>query len=130
MTDNKYPIGGFAPGNYQCKCCTCGSEFIGDKRAVQCEPCAVSEKERFDALSPSEQQELINGNVEVFKKWYNALPDSGEVEILKAENEKMRKALEKSLEWIADIKQKDIPLDDKKGMALYHIKWLATEALK
>lgn len=49
---------------------------------------------------------------------------------LEAENSKMRNALEKSLEWIADVKQKDIPLDDKKGMALYHIKWLITEALK
>lgn len=36
-----YPIGGYAPGNYTCICSTCGSQFIGDKRAVQCEPCAV-----------------------------------------------------------------------------------------
>jgi DNA-directed RNA polymerase subunit RPC12/RpoP len=36
-----YPIGGYAPGNYQNKCCTCGELFIGDKRAVQCEPCAT-----------------------------------------------------------------------------------------
>lgn len=39
---NKYPIGGFAPGNYWHKgCVTCKKEFIGDKRAVQCEPCAI-----------------------------------------------------------------------------------------
>ena len=36
-----YPIGGYAPGNYFCKCVTCKKEFTGDKRAVQCEPCAV-----------------------------------------------------------------------------------------
>lgn len=38
--ENKYPIGGYAPGNYLCKCCICSCEFQGDKRAVQCEPCA------------------------------------------------------------------------------------------
>lgn len=39
----KYPIGGYAPGNYFCTCCICGDQFQGDKRAVQCEPCAVKE---------------------------------------------------------------------------------------
>ena len=38
----KYPIGGYAPGYYGCTCVTCKTEFMGDKRAVQCEPCAVS----------------------------------------------------------------------------------------
>jgi hypothetical protein len=41
QTEKKYPIGGYAPGNYSCKCATCGNEFRGDKRAVQCEPCAI-----------------------------------------------------------------------------------------
>ena len=39
--EKKYPIGGYAPGNYHCTCCICGNKFTGDKRAVQCEPCAV-----------------------------------------------------------------------------------------
>lgn len=39
--ETKYPIGGFAPGNYMCNCVTCKTQFIGDKRAVQCEPCAI-----------------------------------------------------------------------------------------
>ena len=38
----RYPIGGFAPGNYQCKCVDCKEIFIGDKRAVQCEKCATN----------------------------------------------------------------------------------------
>jgi hypothetical protein len=38
--EKKYPIGGFAPGNYFCVCVTCGVYFTGDKRAVQCETCA------------------------------------------------------------------------------------------
>ncbi len=37
----KYPIGGYAPGSYGCTCVTCKTEFMGDKRAVQCEPCAI-----------------------------------------------------------------------------------------
>jgi hypothetical protein len=37
----KYPIGGYAPGNYMCNCVTCKSTFQGDKRAVQCETCAI-----------------------------------------------------------------------------------------
>lgn len=41
MSEKKYPIGGYAPGDYKCNCCICGTEFNGDKRAVQCEPCAV-----------------------------------------------------------------------------------------
>jgi hypothetical protein len=37
----KYPIGGYAEGNYMCNCSTCKKQFMGDKRAVQCEPCAI-----------------------------------------------------------------------------------------
>jgi hypothetical protein len=40
--EKKYPIGGYAPGNYQCNCTTCNTNFQGDKRAVQCEDCAVN----------------------------------------------------------------------------------------
>jgi len=42
LTEQKqYPIGGYAQGFYTCKCVTCRKEFMGDKRAVQCEPCAI-----------------------------------------------------------------------------------------
>jgi len=37
----QYPIGGYAPGNYTCTCVSCKTRFQGDKRAVQCEPCAI-----------------------------------------------------------------------------------------
>lgn len=66
MTDNKYPIGGYAPGNYFCKCAVCGNKFRGDKRAVECEPCAVSSKEKFDKLSPEQQYEVMRKNIEYF----------------------------------------------------------------
>ena len=37
----QYPIAGYAPGFYSCKWVNCKIEFTGDKRAVQCEPCAI-----------------------------------------------------------------------------------------
>lgn len=37
----KYPICGYAPGSYWCECVTCKKKFMGDKRAAQCEPCAL-----------------------------------------------------------------------------------------
>ena len=30
----KYPIGGFAPGHYTCKCVTCKNEFMGAAEMV------------------------------------------------------------------------------------------------
>ena len=38
----KYPIGGFAPGHYMCKCATCGEVYTGDKYSKQCEPCGIN----------------------------------------------------------------------------------------
>lgn len=74
---NKYPIGGYAPGNYYGTCCICGQSFQGDKRAVICEPCAIKSKEEFEknkeefeALSPSQQQELIERNVAAAKEFF------------------------------------------------------------
>jgi hypothetical protein len=69
--EKKYPIGGYAPGSYQCHCGTCGGGFIGDKRAYQCEPCAVTDKAKFDALSPEEQQELMKRNAEVINDFFS-----------------------------------------------------------
>lgn len=40
------PTGGYAPGNYTCKCCRCGAGFTGDKRAVTCFKCANMKGEK------------------------------------------------------------------------------------
>jgi hypothetical protein len=40
--NNRYPIGGFAPGNYINRCTSCGSDFVGDKLARQCELCVYN----------------------------------------------------------------------------------------
>jgi hypothetical protein len=65
----RYPIGGYAPGGYQRICTSCGGAFLGDKRAFQCEPCAIADKEKFDALSPAEQEEFIKRNVEIYNQF-------------------------------------------------------------
>jgi hypothetical protein len=42
---------GFAPGNYSCRCFSCEREFIGDKRAIQCERCATEKLARSQVKS-------------------------------------------------------------------------------
>jgi hypothetical protein len=48
MKVKTWPLGGYAPGNYYCKCCFCGNDFTGDKRSAQCLECAI--KMTVDAL--------------------------------------------------------------------------------
>ena len=65
----KYPIGGYAPGYYMCNCSTCKTQFQGDKRAVQCEPCAIKmakeePKQRLEKYSErfdNKDNELVEG---------------------------------------------------------------------
>ena len=78
MEDKKYPIGGYAPGNYMCNCTTCKTRFIGDKRAVQCEDCAEKEnkpywkrlKEKYEIPLPDKSfEEASDGEIiEWFEK--------------------------------------------------------------
>ncbi len=77
----QYPIGGYAPGYYGCTCITCKKEFMGDKRAVQCEPCAtemintkivVNESEGYEIEKT--KQETLEEAAENFansKEWLN-----------------------------------------------------------
>lgn len=61
MSDLKpWPLAGYAPGNYFCKCTDCGNEFEGDKRAFTCLECAVTAiKSRADATAISERDRRI-----------------------------------------------------------------------
>lgn len=55
--NKEYPINGFAPGFYSCKCVDCKKQFMGDKRAVQCEPCATKAKQEQLTEIPKEEIE-------------------------------------------------------------------------
>jgi len=57
---SKYPIGGYAPGNYMCNCSTCKTQFQGDKRAVQCEPCAVKMVEKQKTAEKEHKEDNYN----------------------------------------------------------------------
>jgi hypothetical protein len=54
-----YPIGGFAHGNYNCTCVTCKKTFQGDKRAVQCEPCAIEMVSKKEESKPEKRCDTI-----------------------------------------------------------------------
>ena len=57
LQEKKYPIGGYAPGNYHNRCYTCERSFFGDKRAIQCEECAVNDlRERLKPYEPATPQ--------------------------------------------------------------------------
>lgn len=41
MTDERWKLGGYAPGNYSGTCVICGGFITGDKRSTECLPCAA-----------------------------------------------------------------------------------------
>jgi hypothetical protein len=49
---------------------------------------------------------------------------------LRIEAQRLADALEKIIEWANDSGMKEVAIDDKKGMALYHSKHLALNALQ
>lgn len=72
----QYPIGGYAPGFYSCTCVNCKTKFQGDKRAVQCEPCAI--KMIKEEIKPSTMKKTLqeesdnhaNYNLQMKAEWY------------------------------------------------------------
>lgn len=61
MSEKKYPIGGYAPGDYWHKACkTCGDEFTGDKRAWNCEPCGEKAAARMQMTLKDHDQIITN----------------------------------------------------------------------
>jgi hypothetical protein len=41
----------FATGSYNCTCIYCKSNFIGDKRAMQCLSCAIKQAESYNVIN-------------------------------------------------------------------------------
>ena len=75
----QYPIGGYAPGYYSCTCVTCKTEFMGHKRAVRCEPCAI---------------EMVNTKI--------TINDKGGIETIKQETMKQT-----AVEWLIQNIEED-----------------------
>lgn len=49
-----WPLAGYAPGGYMCKCCICEAPFDGDKRAFSCLECAVRAAKAASRWEPIE----------------------------------------------------------------------------
>lgn len=71
MEEKKYPIGGYAPGNYYRNCTTCNEKYQGDKRSFECEPCGTKSQAEWDALTPEQQDERVKKNMEMWKEFQN-----------------------------------------------------------
>lgn len=85
----QYPIGGFAPGSYWCNCVTCKDKFIGDKRAVQCEPCAIemvnikvkiNEQGGIEEVKEEHKQDSVFSQLEVGEEYDREVHELGEEE--------------------------------------------------
>jgi hypothetical protein len=66
---NTWPLNGYAPGNYWCRCLTCNDDFQGDKRAYQCLECAVSQIRGLLADLLSERERRTAQGVTVPAGW-------------------------------------------------------------
>ena len=67
---SNFRLYGFATGAYNCACLTCGSFFLGDKRAIQCLECAIKVAES-DKLEKIKFIACIKKYVE---EWKNSIP--------------------------------------------------------
>jgi hypothetical protein len=92
-----WPQGGYAPGNYHCKCSHCGNTFIGDKRAFECHDCVikalaarVAELEAYNAAN----LRIIAQTADDAAKW-KSRAEAAEAKLAakEAETEKLRDAL-------------------------------------
>jgi hypothetical protein len=76
--DQRPKRGGWAPGMYTCKCVYCSSEFIGDKRSVECADCAYdarSDRElvrRQCAEIANNVSLRVRSNEDLYNQGYNA----------------------------------------------------------
>jgi len=70
--EKKYPQGSYAPGNYYNHCSTCGRQFQGDKRALQCESCGTKSQAEWDALTDEQKIERQKRSVEIYNEFINS----------------------------------------------------------
>lgn len=76
MMTIKYPILGFAPGFYTCSCTFCKKDFMGDKRAVMCETCAINKlnESHDNLLQENYKLKSIIEKIKDIKQYLNDLP--------------------------------------------------------
>jgi hypothetical protein len=98
-----WPLYGYAPGNYQCKCVTCEKIFEGDKRASRCLECAALtanaalSNRRADEAVKNCVSEALEGALACLRHTHDRLIEYPEFETLRltinAECRKIKAAL-------------------------------------
>ena len=56
-------------GCYENRCCVCGFSFIGHKRRLECKICTVEAQNRWDALTPEQQEAQLQRNTTEIARW-------------------------------------------------------------
>jgi hypothetical protein len=91
-----WPLFGYAPGGYMCRCADCGKQFDGDKRAVQCLECAaLAAADLIASHRALEEQNaaLAKGQVALFRQACDATFNGTQGEmlaLLRADREEAR----------------------------------------
>lgn len=102
-------VHGWAPGNYSCTCGDCGIHYVGDKRSVQCYPCAA----KFVPPPRPETIEEIRADRDALR---------AELDRTKGEMERVRKSQLRRLDRLADQRCDellDLDAQDTQGDGFY-----------
>lgn len=107
--------GGYASGDYLCKCSGCGQEFVGAKRSCRCSACAIQArlKDACDghpyAKIPWPHRLLHDAIDCIVALRAQAAPQDADK--LRAENERLREALTECESEIDAYIRQEYPLD-------------------
>lgn len=80
----KYPIGGYSSGDYLRTCSNCDQQFHGHKEAFQCEPCAIKDKEFYDALTPEQRDRFDKRFANIVKLFFDGIKKDEEIARLRS----------------------------------------------
>ena len=72
VSNNAWPLAGYAPGNYLCICRDCAGQFEGDKRAFRCIECAANTLRIRAEAAEQQVRDMRVGQREAFMLWVRA----------------------------------------------------------
>jgi hypothetical protein len=120
----QYPIGGYAPGFYSCTCVTCEQSFMGDKRAVQCESCAIETTQESMQEVPEKTKGLVYWKANA-EEDYIKVP----ISVLRYIAELESRMYSETIEFAEWIRSKDFQTASKNRWIGLDMKYYTTEEL-
>jgi hypothetical protein len=120
----QYPIGGYAPGFYSCTCITCKQPFMGDKRAVQCESCAIETAQESKEEAPEKTKGLVYWKANA-EEDYVKVP----ISVLRYIAELESRMYSETIEFAEWIRSKDFQTASKNRWIGLDMKYYTTEEL-